>query len=150
MPGEARAGVKGFVATPAVERFWRHVDRTDDCWLWTGDVQTHGYGRIVVDGHEVKAHRFSWFLHQGSWPGPGLEVCHSCDVRNCVRPDHLFLGTKADNMRDASHKGRIRNQHSGRAVCLKGHVFSEENTYLTPDGRRQCKSCRRARERLRS
>lgn len=90
------------------ERFWRYVDRTDDgCWLWTGylNAQT-GYGRFYPRGGPiVGAHRFMWEIQHGPIPS-GMEVCHTCDVRPCVRPDHLFLGTRADNVRDMMAKGR--------------------------------------------
>ena len=82
-------------------RFWRKVSRGDGCWLWTGSTLPAGYGQIDQRG----AHRVSYEIHFGPIPD-GMHVCHKCDVPACVRPDHLFLGTPLDNMRDKIAKGR--------------------------------------------
>lgn len=71
------------------------------CWIWTGAPLSSGYGRF----RGQRAHRYSWVLAYGPIP-EGLNVCHSCDVKLCVRPSHLFLGTYADNHRDCEKKGR--------------------------------------------
>jgi hypothetical protein len=78
------------------------------CWLWTGALVPKGYGSVRDDGPDFKrlgAHVASWKLHHGPVP-IGLFVCHRCDVRWCVNPDHLFLGTHQDNMDDMHGKGR--------------------------------------------
>lgn len=102
------------------ERFWTKVRETDDCWLWFGSMDSRGYGRLGKpygrDGIAyIPAHRLSWILHYGSIP-EGLGVLHTCDVRECVRPDHLFVGTPADNMADKMSKGR---QHRGDATTWR-------------------------------
>jgi len=94
----------------AVARFWAKVDKDSaDCWIWTGSKRNKGYGAFVwYDGGDVvqgRAHRFSYELHYGKIPD-GLCVLHKCDNPSCVNPEHLFIGTKADNNRDMHNKGR--------------------------------------------
>ena len=90
----------------ATERFWRDVDTSGDCWNWTGGVHDQsGYGRFTADKKPMLAHRFSYAIHQGAYD-PRWCVLHQCDNPKCVRPTHLFLGTKGDNNRDRHAKGR--------------------------------------------
>lgn len=87
--------------------FFRFINKTDGCWLWTGATSGYRYGRFNLRGHYLKAHRFSWEYHNGQIPNE-MHVLHRCDNGLCVRPDHLFLGTHQDNMRDRTAKGRTR------------------------------------------
>lgn len=90
-----------------VRRFWAFVQKGDECWTWQGGTGgDNDYGLFTFDGHSYKAHRCMWKLAHGE-PGE-MRVLHHCDNPICVRPDHLFLGTLADNARDAVSKGRHR------------------------------------------
>lgn len=85
-------------------KFWSYVEKTDNCWLWRGPMIRRGdYGRFG----RFLAHRVAYDLGTGPIP-LGLMVCHHCDTPRCVRPDHLFLGTHADNVADMVRKGRDR------------------------------------------
>lgn len=91
---------------PWQERLWLKVRKTDGCWLWTGRVQSEGYGQMIADKRRRLCHHLSWEIHNGKPVPPGMKVLHSCDVPRCCNPAHLSLGTQRDNMRDMSAKGR--------------------------------------------
>jgi hypothetical protein len=82
------------------------------CWIWMAAVGVRDYGQIKVDGRAMRAHRASWVAHNGPIPD-GLHVLHKCDVTSCVNPDHLFLGTHKENMRDMLRRGRA-NKATGK------------------------------------
>jgi hypothetical protein len=94
---------------PLLERFWAKVVKTETCWLWGGSAIPRRYGILWENKKPVFAHRFSYELHYGPIPD-GLWCLHHCDTPSCVRPEHLFLGTNSDNMRDAGAKGRMGAQ----------------------------------------
>lgn len=101
---------KGPKPKPLAERFNAFVDRSDadGCWIWTGSTASTGYGQIYDRrvGKPQRTHRIAWELHYGMVPPPHLCVMHMCDVRACVNPDHLMVGTIADNNLDMIRKGR--------------------------------------------
>lgn len=93
-----------------VRRFWERVQKSDGCWVWTGSTNgfRRKYGQLTLDCRRtVGAHRVSYVIAHGALP-EGMVVCHACDNTLCVRPDHLFLGTQKDNVRDMIAKGRFR------------------------------------------
>lgn len=104
------------------ERFWEKVTKTDGCWLWRGTL-TNGYGRVYSNKlrRPVFAHRASWELKNGSIP-QGMWVLHKCDTPSCVRPDHLFLGTAADNVEDMHNKKRAWAQVYPELARANGRI----------------------------
>ncbi len=121
------------------------------CFIWARRRDRDGYGRLTFKSEEVAAHRVAWILAHGHIPR-GLHVLHRCDNPPCVNPDHLFLGTHADNMADMMAKGRyvqckpnLRKTH-----CPQGHAYDLANTYLDHKGGRSCRTCSLARSAART
>lgn len=127
--------------TPLTERLWSKVDKTESCWLWTGALNGHGYGRLNLgDGHWGSAHRVTYELVNGPVPA-GLVLDHLCGVTRCVNPDHLRPATNLENVT----RGRGPNMAAYRAgTCLAGHPRSE--SYYKRDGSlAYCRPCRNVR-----
>lgn len=102
------------------ERFWNKVLIIPEhsCWEWIGAKTNGGYGQI---DHKIRyAHRLSWFFYTKQLPKE-LKVLHSCDNPGCVRPEHLFLGTQLDNMRDMYKKGRNPSRKGPRRKRTKNN-----------------------------
>jgi hypothetical protein len=119
-----------------------------DCLRWTGEHDRDGYGRIAVDGHKTGVHRVAWQIEIGPIP-EGLVIDHvvkrGCVHRDCARTDHLEPVTVAVN----SLRGNTLNaMNAAKEVCDNGHEFDAANTYLRPDGRRCCRTCKRERKRV--
>lgn len=111
------------------ERFLAKVYKTDKCWLWTASIRA-GYGVIRIEGKLQSSHRISYSLFVCDVPKNFL-VCHKCDVRRCVNPKHLFLGTYRDNMLDSMKKGRkiLRGEELGNAKLKRKEVDKMRDDY---------------------
>lgn len=115
------------------DNFWKRVEKTPTCWLWIGGHYPKGYGRFEYRGRVQMASHYSWELTHGTTVPVGQCVLHRCDNPPCIRPDHLFLGTKAENNRDAFLKGRHTCQISVKSVETRfkaGHDNHQENRLL--------------------
>ena len=129
------------------QRFWSKVQKTDECWLWTGALDRAGYGRFHLAGVNVVAYRVAYELLVGPVPA-GLTVDHLCRVRRCVRPDHLEPVTQRENILRGVGVGAV---NAKRTHCSAGHPLAGDN--LVPSmlkrGRRYCRICWNARCRAR-
>ena len=132
------------------EAFWSRVKIAgpDECWEWQGKRQKKGYGQLPFTSWENrKAHRYSYYLNIDKNFDRSLDVCHSCDNPPCVNPNHLWLGTRKDNLKDMLTKGRGKNQN--KTHCKHGHAWIPENIYIHGKKRKNkyCKLCVRIRQR---
>lgn len=92
-----------------MKRFWDKVDKSGECWSWTAACRRTGYGAFKYLGKVYDAHRFSWMLSHKKMPD--LWILHKCDNKKCVNPDHLFEGTRQDNIADALVKGLLNRKY---------------------------------------
>lgn len=117
---------------------------TTPCIEWTGYRDRQGYGRRSIRRRLFLVHRLAWEEANGPIPDD-LCVLHACDNPPCMNPEHLFLGTRADNNADMDAKGRRIPANSLKTHCPRGHPYDEANTYAYK-GRRQCRACWRYRK----
>lgn len=118
------------------------VNPETGCWEWQGNAVRGGYGTTGVDNTTRFVHRMAWEIANGPIPD-GLLCCHKCDNPPCWNPDHIFLGTNADNAADRVAKGRQGvSANSTKTHCKQGHEFSEANTYTAKNGGRHCRRCK--------
>ena len=136
---------------PTVDRFMDKVDvQPGSCWLWRGRLDYKGYGSFDLNGRPYGAHRVAYELLVGPIPAD-LQLDHLCRVHACVNPTHLEPVTLEENLRRGTPSPSAINR--AKIACARGHPFNAENTYVYPNGKRQCRSCARVhserrRERL--
>lgn len=123
-------------------KIWEHalVAKTKSCWVWGGALTKGGYGKVKIKGKTLNVHRLAFAQKHAYLP---KQVCHKCDVRNCLRPSHLFPGDAFLNQQDSVFKKR--NRFAGKTHCAKGHPLSGTNVYRNPKhwgNGRACKQCR--------
>lgn len=121
------------------------------CWLWQGFLTEWGYAQAGYRGRTRTVHRTLYMMLHNVKLTHEQYVCHTCDIRNCVNPDHLWLGTNSDNQKDAGRKGR--HSESSKTHCPQNHEYTPENTLLVKSASggqaRHCKTCTRDRHRRR-
>lgn len=129
-------------SVPVEDRFWKRVRKDPDgCWRWTGALFAgSGYGMLSVNRRPALAHRVSWELHRGAIP-EGAHLDHLCRVRECVNPEHLEPVSPRENLMRG--ETTVAAQNAAKIACPLGHPYDETNTYVTPDGKRGCRECRR-------
>lgn len=134
---------KSYRYTDDRDRITLNVTETEvGCWKWNGCLADNGYVRLMVRHQLVYGHRFAYEVFVGPIPD-GLTIDHLCRNRACVNPAHLEPVTQRVNSLRAP--GTIASINAAKTKCLRDHEFTPENTYVTPDGRRVCRTCQRAR-----
>ena len=129
------------------------VSLINECFVWRGATNDFGYGRKQIGGAREMTHRMAYAWANGLWGEDGIKipngmcVLHKCDNPPCVNPEHLFLGTRADNAVDRDSKGRHGN--SRKTHCKNGHEFTSENTELVNGSARRCVTCKKEYDRQR-
>lgn len=128
----------------ALDRFVRKIEIEPEtgCWLWQSGKARHGYGSFWFDGGHRCAHRWAYEHIGGSPLVPGLVIDHLCSVTGCVNPNHLEQVTQQENLL------RGFNLNRSKTHCKRGHLFDENNTRLTKDGR-VCIACQKSYDRAR-
>lgn len=125
------------------QRLERRSEQRGSCRIWTGTLDYGGYGHLTLNYRTELVHRLSYETHVGPIP-PGMQIDHLCRVRSCINPAHLEAVTARENQRRGESPVSI---NARKTHCVRGHELAGANLYVTPDGRRQCRTCHRERVR---
>ena len=120
------------------------IDATGDCWEWVGPLHGGGYGHKYYRGRFWSTHRLVWSALVGPIPD-NMDIDHLCRNRQCCNPDHLEVVTRSTNLLRG-----IRNGYQKKTHCPHGHEYSNENTFVNVRGSRECRTCRRQKNKQRS
>jgi hypothetical protein len=135
-----------------LERFERKFipEPNSGCWIWTHALNGQGYGQVTFHKKHMDAHRLAWNLFKGIIP-PGFFVCHKCNLKSCVNPFHLYLGTNSENILDAMKGGIkvgfqvINERRRQTQFCKHGHEYDAKTTRFVVVGNRvigrACRKC---------
>lgn len=125
----------------SVGNFWSKVNKTNDCWLWTGFIKPNGYGQCWSGQRVMYAHRYSYELVYGNIPDK-MTIDHLCKNRSCVNPKHMEVVTRGEN----TLRGDTVSARSAlKTHCPSRHAYTTDNTYVKNNGHRVCKTCAKAR-----
>lgn len=136
----------GLINSKTIKLFFQKVLKTQFCWIWVGAKTDDFYGRVRVNKRSIGAYRLSYLIHIGPIQ-EGLLVCHKCDNPMCVNPDHLFVGSMSDNIKDCVLKKRHGSylKMIGKKECGRGHEWIEQNIYSRKNGKKECLICKKMR-----
>lgn len=124
-----------------MKRFWSKVEKTEGCWNWTACLTHDGYGRFSLKRKARLAHVISYLLSGNEIPD-GMTLDHKCRNRKCVNPDHLEPKTGKENVLCGES---FSAKNARKTECVNGHELTQENTYIRPNGNRDCRACIRTR-----
>jgi len=126
-----------------MERVYSKIEKTKNCWIWKGTINSQGYGVAWFNGKLHRAHRLIYEWERETIP-QGMVADHICRIRNCVNPDHIEIITNGANVLRGVSQSAV---NSRKKFCIRGHKFTPENTYSYTRGWRCCKTCFNARNR---